>query len=203
MKFKTMRTWLLATVMLMLTVPAMAQLRIEISRGVSEAVPIAVVPFGYEGRGAAPLDAAALIAGDLQRSGRFSPVDRGDMIGMPTEAPEINFADWRLLKTDYVVIGRIREDLSSPHGLTFWCVSDNLRKGAATNAVQIAELLVELLRPQGVAVVMEGFHLCMAMRGVEKQNAWMTTSVLRGVFQSKARTREEFLSLMRGVSVRA
>ncbi len=43
---------------------------------------------------------------------------------------------------DETFIGRIREDLSSPHGLTFWCVSDNLRKGAATNAVQIAELLV-------------------------------------------------------------
>jgi aspartate-semialdehyde dehydrogenase len=43
---------------------------------------------------------------------------------------------------DEVFIGRIREDLSSPHGLAFWCVSDNLRKGAATNAVQIAELLV-------------------------------------------------------------
>jgi aspartate-semialdehyde dehydrogenase len=39
-------------------------------------------------------------------------------------------------------VGRIREDLSSPNGLAFWCVSDNLRKGAATNAVQIAELLV-------------------------------------------------------------
>nr|NIP84286.1 aspartate-semialdehyde dehydrogenase [Planctomycetales bacterium] len=45
---------------------------------------------------------------------------------------------------DEVFIGRIREDLSSPHGLAFWCVSDNLRKGAATNAVQIAELLVQL-----------------------------------------------------------
>ncbi len=43
---------------------------------------------------------------------------------------------------DEVFIGRIREDLSSPNGMTFWCVSDNLRKGAATNAVQIAELLV-------------------------------------------------------------
>ncbi len=41
-------------------------------------------------------------------------------------------------------IGRVREDLSSPNGLAFWCVSDNLRKGAATNAVQIAELLVEI-----------------------------------------------------------
>jgi aspartate-semialdehyde dehydrogenase len=44
--------------------------------------------------------------------------------------------------SDEVFIGRIREDLSSPNGLAFWCVSDNLRKGAATNAVQIAELLV-------------------------------------------------------------
>ncbi len=42
---------------------------------------------------------------------------------------------------DEVFIGRIREDLSSPNGLAFWCVSDNLRKGAATNAVQIAEML--------------------------------------------------------------
>jgi aspartate-semialdehyde dehydrogenase len=44
--------------------------------------------------------------------------------------------------SDDVFIGRIREDLSSDNGLAFWCVSDNLRKGAATNAVQIAELLV-------------------------------------------------------------
>lgn len=45
--------------------------------------------------------------------------------------------------SDEVFIGRIRRDLSHPNGLAFWCVSDNLRKGAATNAVQIAELLAE------------------------------------------------------------
>lgn len=45
--------------------------------------------------------------------------------------------------SDEVFIGRIRRDLSNPNGLAFWCVSDNLRKGAATNAVQIAELLAE------------------------------------------------------------
>lgn len=44
---------------------------------------------------------------------------------------------------DETFIGRIREDISCPNGLAFWCVSDNLRKGAATNAVQIAELLVK------------------------------------------------------------
>ena len=43
---------------------------------------------------------------------------------------------------DATFVGRIREDISCENGLTFWCVSDNLRKGAATNAVQIAELLV-------------------------------------------------------------
>ena len=42
-----------------------------------------------------------------------------------------------------VFIGRIRKDLTNPNGLMFWCVSDNLRKGAATNAVQIAELLAK------------------------------------------------------------
>jgi aspartate-semialdehyde dehydrogenase len=44
---------------------------------------------------------------------------------------------------DDVFVGRIRKDLSNDHAITFWCVSDNLRKGAATNAVQIAELLAK------------------------------------------------------------
>ena len=50
---------------------------------------------------------------------------------------------------DDVFVGRIRRDISSPNGLAFWCVSDNLRKGAATNAVQIAELLVKSTAPTG------------------------------------------------------
>ncbi len=49
--------------------------------------------------------------------------------------------------SDAVFVGRIRRDLSHPNGLTFWCVSDNLRKGAATNAVQIAELLARHRAP--------------------------------------------------------
>ncbi len=51
---------------------------------------------------------------------------------------------------DEVFIGRIREDISSPNGIAFWCVSDNLRKGAATNAVQIAELLIKQGKRQAV-----------------------------------------------------
>ena len=65
---------------------------------------------------------------------------------------------------------------------------------------QIAQTLVEQLQPQGVAVVVEGFHMCMAMRGVEKRNAWMSTSAMRGIFGSDARTREEFLMLIKGIS---
>ena len=67
---------------------------------------------------------------------------------------------------------------------------------------QIAQTLVDTLKPLGVAVVIEGFHLCIAMRGVEKQNAWMTTSAMRGVFRDQMKTREEFLQLIRGISRR-
>jgi aspartate-semialdehyde dehydrogenase len=57
---------------------------------------------------------------------------------------------------DEVFIGRIREDLSSPNGLAFWCVSDNLRKGAATNAVQIAELLLRKAKAPRAEAVASG-----------------------------------------------
>ena len=63
--------------------------------------------------------------------------------------------------------------------------------------VQIAEALEERLQPQGVAVVVEGFHLCMMMRGVQKQNAYATTSSMLGVFRNQQQTREEFLQLLR------
>ena len=60
---------------------------------------------------------------------------------------------------------------------------------------QIAHTLNEVLQPRGVAVVIEAIHMCMLMRGVEKQNSRTITSALRGVFQEDARTREEFLQL--------
>jgi GTP cyclohydrolase I len=62
---------------------------------------------------------------------------------------------------------------------------------------QIAETLREKIRPLGVAVVMEASHLCMSMRGVEKQNSVAVTSAMLGVFQNDARTRMEFLDLIK------
>jgi GTP cyclohydrolase I len=60
---------------------------------------------------------------------------------------------------------------------------------------QIADALQELLQPQGVGVVCEAYHLCMMMRGVEKQNSKTITSAMEGVFLEDLRTREEFLRL--------
>jgi GTP cyclohydrolase I len=63
---------------------------------------------------------------------------------------------------------------------------------------QVADAIMEVLRPQGVGVVIEAVHLCMMMRGVEKQNSRTVTSALRGVFRDDARTRDEFLRLAHG-----
>ncbi|MFB9993497.1 GTP cyclohydrolase I FolE [Deinococcus oregonensis] len=63
---------------------------------------------------------------------------------------------------------------------------------------QIADAVLELLAPKGVAVLMEGVHLCMAMRGVQKQNSSTTTSAMRGLFKDDARTRAEFMSVVQG-----
>jgi GTP cyclohydrolase IA len=62
---------------------------------------------------------------------------------------------------------------------------------------QIAETLREKVDPLGVAVVMEATHLCMSMRGVEKQNSFAATSAMLGVFREDARTRMEFLELIK------
>jgi GTP cyclohydrolase IA len=62
---------------------------------------------------------------------------------------------------------------------------------------QIAQVLDEKIAPLGVAVVMEGTHLCMSMRGVEKQNSFAVTSAMLGAFRDNARTRSEFLELIR------
>lgn len=62
---------------------------------------------------------------------------------------------------------------------------------------QVADAMTEILDPHGVGVVMEGKHLCMMMRGVQKQESSMVTSAMRGTFQSDSRTRAEFLELAR------
>jgi len=64
--------------------------------------------------------------------------------------------------------------------------------------LQVAETIRDRVGPLGVGVVMEATHLCMAMRGVEKQNSVTTTSAMLGVFREDARTRHEFIELLQG-----
>ncbi len=61
---------------------------------------------------------------------------------------------------------------------------------------QIADALMNVLQPEGVGVIAEAYHLCMMMRGVEKQNSKTLTSAMKGVFLEDLRTREEFLRLV-------
>lgn len=63
---------------------------------------------------------------------------------------------------------------------------------------QIANCLNDILKPKGVAVVVDALHLCMSMRGVEKQNSYTTTSSMLGAFKTNPSTRSEFLSLISG-----
>jgi len=63
---------------------------------------------------------------------------------------------------------------------------------------QVADALMEVLDPRGVGVVIEAYHLCMMMRGVEKQNSKTVTSALRGALLQDPKTRDEFLSLVHG-----
>ena len=62
---------------------------------------------------------------------------------------------------------------------------------------EIADAIAEAIEPQGVAVILEAQHLCMMMRGVEKQHSATVTSAMRGVFKTQLQTRNEFLSLVR------
>ncbi len=86
---------------------AEAQLTVDITKGNTSPIPIALVPFGGE---PVPLDVAGVVEGDLARSGRLAPLSRLSMPQRPSVASQIDMAQWRLVKTDYVAIGRARAD---------------------------------------------------------------------------------------------
>src|SRR5882757_8973150 len=87
--------------------PAQAQLKIEITSGVSDPVPIAVAPFGRAVPADGGLDVAQVIQHDLEGSGRFRAVTRQRMPATPTRFEEVVAADWKTAGADYVVVGRV------------------------------------------------------------------------------------------------
>ncbi|CAG0943110.1 Tol-Pal system protein TolB [Gammaproteobacteria bacterium] len=110
----------------MLALPLPAQLRIEIVGGVARPVPIAVVPFGWQGAGTAPFDVAGLVARDLASSGRFEPLAGRDLVQRPTTEAEVDLGDWKAVGAEAVVIGQLRETAAGQYDIEF-LVFDVLR----------------------------------------------------------------------------
>ncbi|MEO7774973.1 MAG: Tol-Pal system beta propeller repeat protein TolB [Steroidobacteraceae bacterium] len=86
--------------------PARAELKIDITKGVTDPIPIAIVPFARSPADGG-LDVAAVVQRDLESSGRFKPMERRDMLTTPTRSGEIQTSDWRAARNDYIVVGRV------------------------------------------------------------------------------------------------
>jgi len=93
--------------MLGLASPAFAQLELTITQGVTDPIPIAVVPFARAVPADGGLDVAAIVQKDLETSGRFKGMPRADMISTPTSAADVDAAAWKQMRNDYVVVGRL------------------------------------------------------------------------------------------------
>jgi len=95
-----------------------AVIEIEITQGGESAIPIAIVPFGWQGGGNAPEDIAAIVAADLQRSGNFSPFNRADLIGNPVSGDKPRYGNWRIAGAEFLLIGAVKKN-GSNYGVEF------------------------------------------------------------------------------------
>ncbi|MEB2316300.1 MAG: Tol-Pal system beta propeller repeat protein TolB [Xanthomonadaceae bacterium] len=111
---------LLAVVLLPLRGLQAQTLEIDPIRGSAAALPIAVVPFDYLGVQVAPdTDVAAVVRADLNRSGSFRTLVERDLVERPLRQSDVNFGTWRLLKQDYLLVGRILDDPSGGYRTEF------------------------------------------------------------------------------------
>jgi len=99
--------------------PTWAELVVEVTKGQSDAIPIAVVPFNSPQEAAGSFDVAQLVSNDLVRSGRFRSMDRKDMIDQPHAGAAISFDDWRRLNNDYIVVGQVQSQGPDRYSVVF------------------------------------------------------------------------------------
>jgi len=102
-----LKRWLILSVLLCVGVAHAAD-PLLISGGSDRAIPIAVVPFGWQGASALPEDIADIIGKDLRNSGTFQPIARQNMISQPAQTSEVIYRDWSAVGAQYVLIGNIR-----------------------------------------------------------------------------------------------
>jgi len=113
------KRWLtLIWLTLLLSWQAQAELVIEITGGTESALPIAIVPFDSEGVPASE-DISTVIKNDLARSGRFAPLADQDLVSSPHEKAEINFKDWRLLRTEGLLVGKVSSEDGKTYNVQF------------------------------------------------------------------------------------
>lgn len=86
---------------------ARAELTIEITKGMDDPTPIAIVPLGWSGKGAPSQDIAKIVSADLRRSGLFAPVAPQDMLSQPHSSKDVHFRDWKAIGADYIVVGTV------------------------------------------------------------------------------------------------
>jgi TolB protein len=110
---KKLLSLLLVSTSLAAMLPAHAQLRLTISSGVTDPIPIAVVPFASPVPTDGGVDVATIIQKDLESTGRFKGMSRADMINKPTTFAAVRADEWKQLRNDYVVVGRV---VSQPDG---------------------------------------------------------------------------------------
>jgi TolB protein len=105
--------------LLMWGASARAEFVVEVTRGQTEAIPIAVVPFASAEASAASFDVAQMISDDLARSGRFRTMEVKDMIDQPHTGANISFDDWRRLNNDYMVVGSLQNTAADRYSITY------------------------------------------------------------------------------------
>jgi len=124
------KTFLFALLVIVLAPSTAAAQKLHIDvQGVAQPTPVAVVPFGWQGIApVSPLDVAAVIKGDLRRSGRFAPTDENDMLQKPTDGADVDFDDWTILGVEAVVVGQIIQSGEDAYTLQFQLFDSFTRK---------------------------------------------------------------------------
>ena len=108
---KTLATFLIVSFCAFYSLSAFAVLNVRVTQSANDAQPIAVVPFGWTQVGEQPpMDIARVISDDLKRSGQFKPLPDADMLAQPVSGQLINFANWRSVNVDHVVVGKLRKE---------------------------------------------------------------------------------------------
>ncbi len=114
-----MLTRVVFLLLLLLASQARAELTIEITQGVDEPVPIAVVPFGWQQAQPLPENVAEIVSADLYRSGLFALMPSQNMLSFPTRSGEVYFRDWRLANQEYLLLGSVETQVDGLYRIQY------------------------------------------------------------------------------------